>query len=91
MSTKRFDVVIEGDASGFSAFVLDLPGCIGAGESLDDVKSDIASAIQAHINWLVRDGDPIPEPRDVIPVEVPNASVMFVEVELSSPRRTAKG
>jgi predicted RNase H-like HicB family nuclease len=90
MSTKRFGVVIEGDESGFSAFVPDLPGCIGAGSSLDDVKSDISSAIHAHIAWLIRDGDSVPEPRDVIPVEVSNASVMFVEVEVSNPRRSAK-
>ena len=84
MNIKRFGVVIEGGepGSGYSAYVPDLPGCIRAGETLDAVKRDIRSAIDAHIQWMVRDGEPVPEPRDIVPVEIPNASVTFVDVDI---------
>ena len=86
MNIKRFGVVIEGGepGSGYSAYVPDLPGCIGAGETLDAVKRDIRSAIGAHIQWMVRDGETVPEPRDIVPVEIPNASVTFVDVDISN-------
>ena len=87
MTIKRYGVVIEGDETGYSAYVPDLPGCIGAGDTFDETREDVQSAIDAHLRWMLRDGDPIPEPSDVIPVDIPNASVTFVEVDVPAPRQ----
>jgi predicted RNase H-like HicB family nuclease len=84
MTLKRYGVVFEGDATGYSAYVPDLPGCIGAGETLEETREDIQSAMAAHVHFLLREGDPVPEPREIIPVEIPNASVAFIEVDVPS-------
>jgi predicted RNase H-like HicB family nuclease len=46
MNEMRYAVVIERDASGVSAYVPDLPGCVAAGRTLEEVRG------------LIREGDP---------------------------------
>ena len=69
---KKFAVVIEEGPHNFSAYVPDLPGCISTGKTLAEVERNIREAIEFHIEGLVEDGDPIPEPTSrVIEVELP--------------------
>lgn len=59
----RYAIVIErGDAS-FGAYVPDLPGCVAAAKTRDEVASLIHSAIEEHIQVLRKEGRPVPEPR----------------------------
>ena len=67
----RYAVVIGKDEKGFGAYVPDLPGCVAAGATRDEVVRLIQSAIEFHIEGLKQDGDPVPEP---------SSSVEFVEV-----------
>ena len=38
----------------------DLPGCVAAGDSLDEVLQRGAAAAAAYVNSLIEDGEPIP-------------------------------
>ena len=67
----RYAVVIEKGAKGFGAYVPDLPGCIAAAKTRDDVVKLIQDAMQFHIEGLKQDGEPVPKPA---------SSVEFVEV-----------
>jgi predicted RNase H-like HicB family nuclease len=58
----KYPVIYEPTPSGFSAYVPDLPGCVAAGESLDETRRLIATCIAAHIAGLREDGEAIPEP-----------------------------
>ncbi|MCA0455603.1 MAG: type II toxin-antitoxin system HicB family antitoxin [Chloroflexi bacterium] len=58
----RYAIVIEGEVGNYSAYVPDLPGCVTAGETLDDVTHDMFEAIQLHLDGMKEDGLPIPEP-----------------------------
>jgi predicted RNase H-like HicB family nuclease len=40
----------------------DFPGCITAGESLEDARRMAVEAIQLHIAGMIEDGEAIPEP-----------------------------
>ena len=55
-------VVIEKGPNSFGAYVPDLPGCIAAGESREEVLTLIREAIELHIETLKGDGQPIPAP-----------------------------
>jgi predicted RNase H-like HicB family nuclease len=57
----QFAVVIEKAGTNYSAYVPDLPGCVAAGDTLQDVKDSIREAIAFHIAGLREDGLPIPE------------------------------
>ena len=58
----RYAVVIERLATGFSAYVPDLPGCIATGASIDEVELRIREAILFHIEGLRQDGAVVPPP-----------------------------
>ena len=58
----RYTVVIEKGEKGYGAHVPDLPGCIAAGETREEVLNLIKEAIEYHIEDLRKDGKPIPPP-----------------------------
>ena len=58
----RYLVVVEKGSSSYGAHVPDLPGCIAAGETKEEVLSLIREAIEFHIEGLKQEGLPIPSP-----------------------------
>ena len=68
----RYLVVVEKGATSFGAYVPDLPGCVAAGKTRDEVLALIREAIEFHIEGLKQDGQPIPPPSstgEVVDVE----------------------
>ena len=68
----RYLVVVEEGPKSFGAYVPDLPGCIAAGESREEVLTLIREAIEFHLEGLREDGHPIPAPTsssEVVEVE----------------------
>lgn len=56
----RYAVVIENAGSNFSAYVPDLPDCVGTGATLAETEAAIREAIEFHLDGLREDGSPIP-------------------------------
>ncbi|MDN2579489.1 type II toxin-antitoxin system HicB family antitoxin [Aquibium sp. ELW1220] len=42
----------------------DLPGCISAGDTIDEAVQNAVEALAGHVRMLESDGDPVPAPRD---------------------------
>jgi predicted RNase H-like HicB family nuclease len=61
----RYVVIYERTATGYSAYVPDLPGCVAAASSLEDTESLMRGAIEMHLTGMREDGDPIPPPTTV--------------------------
>jgi predicted RNase H-like HicB family nuclease len=61
----RYGVVIEKGETSYGAYVPDLPGCVAAGETLQEVEELIREAIQFHIEGLREEGLPVPEPSSI--------------------------
>ena len=61
----RYAIVIEKTATGFSAFVPDLPGCIPTGRDPAEVKGEMKSAIWFHIDGMIEGGLPMPKPTSI--------------------------
>lgn len=61
----RYAIVIEKTATGFSAFVPDLPGCIATGASQAEIEKEMRAAIRFHIDGLKEDGLPVPKPTSI--------------------------
>ena len=59
----RYVVIVEKGETSWGAHVPDLPGCIAAAESRDDVISLIKEAIEAHIEGLREAGETVPAPQ----------------------------
>ena len=62
---NRYLVVIEDAGSNLSAYSPDLPGCVTTGASPEEVRRNMAEAIEFHLEGMTKDGLPIPEPSSV--------------------------
>jgi len=51
----------EEDEGGYWAEVVELPGCFGAGDTLEELEMDIKDAIESHILMLKELGRPVPD------------------------------
>jgi predicted RNase H-like HicB family nuclease len=60
---KKYLIVIEKAASGFSAYSPDLPGCVSTGCSQEEVEKNMRDAIAFHLDGLREEGQPVPEPQ----------------------------
>jgi predicted RNase H-like HicB family nuclease len=58
----RYAIVIEHAGNNLSAWVPDLPGCVAAGDTVEEVQSLIREAIEMHLAGMREVGDPIPPP-----------------------------
>jgi predicted RNase H-like HicB family nuclease len=66
----KYMVVIEKGPISYGAYVPDLPGCVAAAETLEEVERLIREAMVIHIRGLREDGEQIPEPTALVMKEV---------------------
>jgi predicted RNase H-like HicB family nuclease len=55
-------VIIEKGEQGFGAYVPDLPGCVAAADTIDEVRQLIREAIPLHVELMRERGEPLPPP-----------------------------
>jgi len=59
----RYAVVIEKAGDNNSAYAPDLPGCVAVGVTVAEAEAEIRSAIEFHIEGMIEDGLPVPQPQ----------------------------
>lgn len=59
MKTK-FLVVFEAGTTSYGAFAPDIPGCVAAGESLEEVRALYLEAVDFHLEEMVKAGETMP-------------------------------
>ena len=64
----KYVVIIEKENESFGAYVPDLPSCIAAGETKEEVINLIHEAIEFHIEGLKENSQAVPEPSTSIEV-----------------------
>jgi predicted RNase H-like HicB family nuclease len=70
---KRYAIVVEDAGTNLAAYVPDLPGCVATGRTKEEVERLIREAIELHLEGMIEDGLPIPEP---------SSQVEYVEVNV---------
>ena len=68
----RYAIIIEKAENNYSAYVPDLPGCIATGQTIEETEQQLREAIELHIEGMIEDGLPIPEP---------NSHVEYIEID----------
>ena len=68
----KYMVVVEQGIESWGAYVPDLPGCVAAAESRDEVLRLIQEAIELHLEALRSEGLAVP---------APHSSSELVEIE----------
>lgn len=63
--TEYLIIYEQGEDGGWGASSPDLPGCVAAGKTRNEVEKLIADAIPMHIELMRESGQTVPEPRHV--------------------------
>lgn len=62
MKTTYYGVVHKDKNSDYGVSFPDFPGCVSAGETLEEAKEMAYEALSLHIDGMVSDAEPLPEP-----------------------------
>lgn len=63
MEYMEYVVTLERGPNNYGASVPDLPGCVAAADTREETLELIREGIGYHIELMIEDGDPIPQPR----------------------------
>ena len=61
-----YTIVVEKTENNYSAYVPDLPGCVATGFTVEETEREIREAIRFHIEGLIEDGIPVPQPTSIV-------------------------
>lgn len=67
MATAFYTAIVERTETGFSAYFPDVPGCVSAGRTEQEVFENAEEALSLHLGEMARAGEVIPGRSDVIP------------------------
>jgi predicted RNase H-like HicB family nuclease len=58
----QYTIIIEDAGSNYAAYVPDLPGCVGAADTIEELRELMREAIEFHIEGLRVEGLDVPAP-----------------------------
>jgi len=85
-----YAVVIERTPNNYAAYAPDVPGCVSTAQTWDDMLAMIRDALIAHIEFLIEDGDPVPEPTMSIDDAIAHYSETLAEFDADAPAEFAQ-
>lgn len=90
MTTRSYVAIIERGAEGFGAFFPDFPGCVSAGDTIQETAQNAEEALRGHVAAMIRDGDAIPSPTalDDIPADPDAVEAARIMVPVTLPDHT---
>ena len=58
----EYVIIIEKAGNSYAAMVPDLPGCIGAADTIEELEELMREAVEFHIEGMRLDGEEVPPP-----------------------------
>lgn len=91
MSMRDYIALIHKEAeSDYGVSFPDLPGCVSAGKTLDEARAMAAEALAFHLEGLVADNEPVPEPSSLESIMSDQENHDGVAVLIPAPRPSGK-
>ncbi len=81
-----YAVVFEQTPNNYAAYAPDVPGCVSTGKTWDEMLAMIREALVFHIEAILADGEPLPEPRMSIDEAIANHGEPVADDVLNSYR-----
>jgi predicted RNase H-like HicB family nuclease len=57
---EKITVTVELSENNYAAYLESLPGCVSTGKTFEELKNNIAEAVEFHLEGMREDGDEIP-------------------------------
>ena len=81
----QYAVVYERAPNNYCAYAPDVPGCVSAGGDWDEIQTNIREALAFHIEGLMMDDDPVPEPRMSVEDAMAYHNEVLAEIGIPAP------
>lgn len=78
------------EGSDYGVSFPDLPGCVSAGVTLDEARSMAEEALALHVEGMIEDGEPLPEPSSMEEVMADRQNRDAVAILVPAPTQSAK-
>jgi predicted RNase H-like HicB family nuclease/predicted RNA binding protein YcfA (HicA-like mRNA interferase family) len=62
ISKDQYEITIEESSNCYSAYCLDLPGCVVVGDTVEETKELMIGAVKLHLEGLKQEGLVVPDP-----------------------------
>jgi len=69
MATVFYPAVVERGETGFGVFFPDLPGCVSAGDTIQEAALNAEDALAGHLIVMAESGETIPDPSGLDEIE----------------------
>lgn len=72
----KYSIVIEQAENNYAAYSPDVDGCVATGKTIEEVKKQMAEALESHFEVSLEYDESIPQPRtvvDYVEVNVPSS------------------
>lgn len=83
-------LIHKDDDSDYGVSFPDLPGCVTAGSSLDEARTNAVEALALHIEGMIEDGEALPEPSDLSAMMKDRENRDAVAILVEAPARSSK-
>ena len=60
---RKYTIILEPGPNNWCIFSPDVPGCVSTGDTAEEALSNFHEALEAHLELMLEDGDPIPPER----------------------------
>ena len=68
----KYVAIVARTGNGYSAYLPDLPGCVAAGDTLEETNRLIREAVAFHLEGMAEDEEAFPEPSSIaLEIEAP--------------------
>jgi predicted RNase H-like HicB family nuclease len=60
MQIRYFMAIVEAGKTGYGVYFPDLPGCVSAGNTVEEAARNAEEALSLHLRGMIEDGEEIP-------------------------------
>lgn len=88
----HYPAIIEAAGDGYSVYFPDLPGCVSAGDTVEEAFDGATEALGLHLAGMVEDGEdlPAPTPYTAVVPDPESRVIAIVLVPAPMPGRTVR-
>ncbi|MGV3579983.1 type II toxin-antitoxin system HicB family antitoxin [Brevundimonas sp.] len=65
MATRTYIAIVEEASEGYGVSFPDLPGCVSAGDTMEEAVAAAGEALSLHLDGMIEDGEDLPDARSL--------------------------
>ncbi len=90
MASAAYTAIVERGKHGFGVFFPDVPGCVSAGDTEEEVFANAEEALSGHLAEMLRHGESLPPRSDDIPSDPEVDEYCRIQVRVELPGKAVR-